>query len=531
MIQIGKKWSLIIIILSIIVGCNSKGSETEAQDKLGEKQSITISWPQDIGELNPHAYSPNQMFAQNLVYEPLVTYGTDGSVQPHLAEDWTISEDGREYTFLLRENVLFSDGTLFTAEVAKRNLDLVIAQKDNHNWLELVNQLEEVIAEDDYTLVLKLKNPYYPMLQELALVRPVRFMGENGFAEGGTDFITPIGTGPWVLKEYRKNEMALFERNEAYWGEKPKLEELIIKVIPDGESRVIAFENGEIDLIYGNGLISLDSYKFLRDSGQYQIGQSDPIGTRAIVINSNRGTTTDVNVRQAIIHGINTKNIVSELFYGTETVAETLFATNVPYSDVGLIPYEYNVEKAIKLLEESGWYISEDSSFRTKEGSTLQVELSFDYSNQIQKSIAELMQGELRQIGIDLVLVGEESQSYYERQKTGKFNMTFNDTWGAPYDPHSFVSSMRTPSHADFMAQLGLEMKPEIDKKISEVLITTDEVKRQEIYNFILKTLHEQAIYLPISYTTNIAIYHDHVNNVEFSPVQYEFLLEQVEIK
>lgn len=530
MIQIWKKWSLIIVTLSLIAGCNSKFSETEFHGKTEKKQSITISWPQDIGELNPHAYSPNQMFAQNLVYESLVTYGLDGSIQPHLAVDWTISADGREYTFKLRENVLFSDGTLFTAKVAKKNLDLVIGQKENHNWLELVNQLEEVIAEDDYTLVLRLKNPYYPMLQELALVRPVRFLGEKGFVEGSTKFRQPIGTGPWVLTEYRKNELAVFERNEAYWGEKPKLEELIIKVIPDGESRVIAFENGEIDLIYGNGLISLDSYKFLSDTGQYKIGQSEPMGTRTIAINSNRGATTDINVRQAIIHGINTKSIVSELFYGTEPVAETLFATNVPYSNVGLIPYEYNVEKAKKLLEESGWDILEGSSFRTKAGSTLQVELSFDYSNQIQKSIAELMQGELRQIGIDLVLVGEESQSYYERQKMGEFDMTFNDTWGAPYDPHSFVSSMRTPSHADYMAQLGLKMKPEIDKKISEVLITTDEVKRQELYNFIFKTLHEQAIYLPISYKTNLAIYHNHVNNVKFSPVQYEFLLEEVEI-
>ncbi|KJF27669.1 nickel ABC transporter substrate-binding protein [Clostridium aceticum] len=528
--------SFILTASMLLAGCgsNNQPATGEGEDTATGEKVLTTSWPRDLGELNPHAYSPNQMFAQDMVYEALVTYGKGGEIEPQLAVDWEISPDGKEYIFQLREGVKFSDGSEFNAHIAKKNFDAVLANFERHSWLDLIAQIDDTEVIDEHTLKVVFKNPYYPALQELALIRPLRFLGEAGFPEDGSTaqrIEKPIGTGPWVLSEVVLGEYAVFTKNEYYWGTQPKVDKVVVKIIPDGETRAMAFEKKEIDLIYGSGLISLDSYKQLRDSGKYETGISQPLATRLLAINSNKGATKELAVRQAIQHAFDKQTLIDAVFYGTEVKADTLLAPNVPYCDLGLEPYNYEVEKANVLLDEAGWKLAEGKEFREKNGEVLEIDLSFDSDDTAQKSIAEVLQADLRKVGINLNLVGEERASHLQRQKDGNFNLIFSDSSGAPYDPHALVGSMRTPAHADYQAQIGLPMKAEIDAKITEVLISTDEEERQALYEYILGTLHEQAVYLPISYQTNIAVYHDYVSGVEFLETMYEIPFVNMDIK
>jgi nickel transport system substrate-binding protein len=519
----------LLTLLFVVSGCGGgaeKGKDSSAAS------TLNVSWNTDIGDLNPHLYS-SQMFAQGMVYEALVKYGQGGKIEPWLAESWTISPDGREYTFKLRRDVKFSDGSPFNAQAVKKNFDAVLANAKLHDWLEMIAQMKEVTATDDYTIKITFKNPYYPALQELALIRPIRFLAPAGFPDSGDtsqSIKVPIGTGPWVLSEHKKNEYAVFTRNDNYWGPKPKLQKVLVKIIPDGESRVIAFEKGELNLIYGSGLISLDSFKQLKESGKYETKLSDPTSTRALAVNSNRGPTKELKVRQALQYAFNKQALIDGLFYGTETPADTLFSPNFPYCDLNLEPYGYSPEKAGALLEEAGWKQAQGKEFREKDGQPLLLELCFDSTDSVQKSIAETIQGDFKKVGVNLKLVGEEKQSFNQRQKDGNFNLIFSDTWGAPYDPHSMVSSMRHPSHADYQAQSGLSMKADIDKKIGEVLVSTDATQRQELYRYILGTLHQQAVYLPISNLCNMAIYKKNISGVEFA-LKYDMPFEKMEIQ
>ncbi|SNS93718.1 nickel transport system substrate-binding protein [Anaerovirgula multivorans] len=534
------KWHVLFICLAVsasilLAGCGSNNQPVaqEQGEATTQEKILTISWGQDMGELNPHMYSPNQMFAQDMVYESLVRYGEDGEIQPKLAEDWEISPDGKEYTFKLRKDVKFSDGSSFNAAIAKKNFDVVLSNAERHNWLELINQIEATEVVEEYTLKLVFKNPYYPALQELALIRPLRFLGEAGFPDNGNTaegIKQAIGTGPWVFSEEVKGEYAVFTKNEHYWGAEPKVDKIVIKIIPDAETRAMAFEKKEIDLIYGSGLISLDSFKQFRDSGKYKTDISNPLATRFLAINSNKGATKELEVRRAIQHAFDKQTFIDAVFYGTEKKADTLFASNFPYCDLGLEAYDYNLEKASLLLEEAGWKKGEGKEFREKNGQLLEMEFNFDSDDAIQKSIGEVLQGDLKKAGIKLNLVGEETASYAQRQKDGNFNLIYESNWGAPYDPHSFVSSMRTPAHADYQAQIGLPMKSEIDAKITEVLLSTNEEERQELYAYILETLHEQAVYLPISYRSNIAVHHDYVSGVVFFGTQYEMPLANIDL-
>lgn len=522
--------STVLIFTLLFTACSGTPSANNTSSEAGQK-TIKFSSANDIGPINPHMYAPNQMFAQNMVYESLVKY-VDGEVIPHLAEKWEISEDGKEYTFFLRKDVKFSDGSSFNADIVVKNIDAVLANKKRHSWLELVNQIKGATKEGEHTVKISLSNSYYPMLQELALIRPFRFLGEAGFpADGNTSegIKAPIGTGPWVLTDYKINDYAEFSKNENYWGEKPKADKIRVAVIPDGESRVLAFENKEIDVIYGDGSISLDSFKYLKETGKYETAVSEPLFTKSIAINSNKGPLQDINVRKAIEHAFNKQSVIDNVFYGTDKIADTLFPSSFPYSDVDLKPYAYDVNKAEQLLEEAGWSLPAKQEFREKDGQVLELELCFDSANNVHKAIAEVMQGDLRKIGINVKLVGEENQLFGQRQTNGNFDLIFSDTFGTPYDPHAMVSSMRIPSHADYQAQVGLPMKEELDQKIEEALLSTDEKTRQELYKYILTTLHEQAVYLPISYGTNLTVYHNNIKGLQFGQMNSEIPFEKMD--
>jgi len=498
--------------------------------------TLTYAWPSNVGPLNPHLYAPNQMFAQAMVYEGLVAAAEGGRVVPWLAESWTLSPDGRVYTFTLRDGVTFSDGAVFDAAAAKLNVDAVLANRKRHEWLELAAQIERAEAVDARTLKLTLKNPYYPAIQELALIRPFRFLSPAAFPESGRTaegIKAPAGTGPWKLVETRKGEHDLFARNERYWGAAPKIDRILVKVIPDPNTRAIAFETGEVDLILGgaDAQVSADAFARLRAQPRITTAVSKPLATRMVALNSKRGPTADLAVRQAILRAIDKDAIVKGILYGIEPRADTLFATNFPYTDAGLPRVGFDPAEASRLLEGAGWKRVGNAPIRVKDGVPLRVELCFVGNDPQQKSIAEVMQADLRKAGIDVVLVGEEANANAARQKDGSFGLIFGDTWGAPYDPHAFVSSMRVPSHADYQAQSGLTMKAEIDRWIGEALVSTDEEVRRDLYRRILTVLHDQAVYLPISYPTAILAHGPKLTGVGFGATRYEIPFAAIGLK
>ncbi|BBO91815.1 nickel ABC transporter substrate-binding protein [Desulfosarcina ovata] len=496
---------------------------------LAESDTLIYSWPGNVGPLNPHLYSPNQMFAQAMVYEPLVRYSLDGNIQPCLAESWDISPDGRVYTIRLRQGVVFSDGVPFDAKAVKMNIDAVMANAKRHAWLELVHQIRETVIVDAHTVKIILKDPYYPFLQDMALVRPFRFLSPSAFPDSGNtaDGIKQaVGTGPWVLVESKLGEYDRFERNENYWGKRPPMKTILVKVIPDPNSRAVAFETGAIDLIYGDGQISLDTYDRFRSDPRYRTAISQPLCTRSLAINSGRGPTRELAVRQAIQHAVDKDAIVKGVFLDTEIKADTLYSANIPYCDLKLPPYAFDPAKAESILATAGWKRTEKTGFRTRDGQVLSVDLCFVGNDAVMKAVAEVLQSDLQRVGVKINLLGEEQDSFYKRQKSGEFGLIFNNTWGPPYEPHSYLSSWRVPSHADYEAQSGLPMKPEIDATIGRVLVSTDEGVRADTYRKILTTIHEQAVYLSLSYTTGLIVHGKGMQGASFGPTKNEIPFE-----
>ena len=398
------------LLLTALAGCGQggeaapSGSSSDADSETGTRDELIFVNYRDIRDLNPHLYA-GEMYDHGILYDTVVSNTEDGYVGC-LAEDWTISDDGRIYTFNIRDGVTFSDGTPCDANAILANFNAILENRERHTWLEMMNLLVGVSAPDEDTFVIEMSEPYYPMLTELACIRPFAMISPNCMIDGSTmnGVNGYIGTGPYVLTDFVTDEYAVFERNENYWGEAPAIQKITVKVIPDNQTRIMALENEEIDLIFGKNMLDADAISQYVDSDRFTVSLSDPTSTRHIVLN---------------IHG-------------------------------------------------------------------------------------------------------EEEQSYRDNMKAGNFDMVFNICWGMPYDPQSSLAAMRAPVYGDYAAQQGLEDKAEIDQAITDILTSTDEAERQELYDFVLTRLHEDAVYIPLTYETNKALYTSELKGVHFGTDQYD---------
>lgn len=521
-----------ILLVLILTGCGSTTSERS-------EETLVYAHATDIGDLNPHLYS-SEIFAQNLIYEGLVKVGETGEIEPWLAQSWAISEDGKTYTFKLRENVTFSDGTPWNAQVAKANLDAIIANAERHTWLESVNLLKKinesggqsVEVTGEYELTIRLAESYDPFLIELSVTRPYRFVSTTCLIEGQSKegITSPIGTGSYVLKEHQVNQYATFIANENYWGTVPNIKEVVVEIIPDHQTRVMALESGEVDLIYGMDSIDIETYLRFGNIPGFATDISEPISTRMLMLNTTDEILKDLKVRQALWYATDREIISEGIFSGVEIPADTIFTSSVPYGGIELRPYTYNLEKAKALLEEAGWELDEDGLYRQKEGQVLEITLHYSMESAIEKTLAVFYQSEMKKIGVKLKIIGEEKQSFQSRMKSGDFDMAFNNTWGAPYDPKSFLAGMRLSVHGDYMAQLGLEEKETIDEQIYTALTTTDETEREACYDYVLTTLHEKAVYIPLTHQRNYTVYNARIKGVTFNPSKFEIPIEKMSI-
>lgn len=518
-----------ILALGLLSGCGQKeaassvstaASEPAAAVNGSDQELVFVNY-RDIRDLNPHLYA-GEMYAQSILYDTLVSIIEDG-YEGCLAESWTISEDGKIYTFKIRDGVTFSDGTVCDANAILANFNAVIENKDRHTWLEMMNLLVGVSAPDDHTFVIELSEAYYPMLTELGCIRPFAMISPNCMINGSTkDGVSGyIGTGPYVLTDFETDQYAVFERNENYWGEKPEIERITVKVIPDNQTRIMALESGEIDLIFGKNMLDADAISQYVDSDKFEVALSDPTSTRHIVLNTTNEILSDTAVRQALQHATNRTAISEGIFYGLEQPADTLYAATVPYCDVELTPYEYSTETASSMLDEAGWIMG-SSGIREKGGKKLELDLLYNSDSVTEKTISEYLQSEYLKLGISLNIHGEEEQSYRDNMKAGNFDMVFNICWGMPYDPQSSLAAMRAPVYGDFAAQQGLADKKEIDQAITDILTTTDEEERQELYRFVLTRLHEDAVYIPLTFECNKALYTKNLQGVHFGTDQYD---------
>ncbi|MDQ0166520.1 ABC transporter substrate-binding protein [Caldalkalibacillus horti] len=505
--------TIMLIIFSAIVGC----SFSSAGDDRASEVTFVESWDFASGfhpintlavstNHGPAAYMPN-------FYETLVNY-KDGEFVPGLAESWDISADGQVYTFYLKENVKFSDGTRFDAEAVKKNLEVIPIMLGDYNGTmgRVTTLLDQIVVMDPYTVEVHLTSPYYGALKDFTMPNPMAMVSPNGLESDGAMSeewkTTTFGTGPYMYEGETDGTTYTFIKNPYYWGEDPQVEKFHIKVIPDNDTKLLALRNGEIDMIVGAKHVSHDGFNEMKAVAGFEAIISEAVSsTRTLGFNVTKAPFDELDVRLAASYAIDKLGISSSIFSGVEPKADSIFDPSMPYTDVNLTPYEYDKEKAKELLENAGWVDSDGDGVREKNGVRLEGEILYMTGQAMIDDLILALATQLNEIGMAIKPNGMERMAYYSKIQQNEFTIAFNETYGIIYDPYTYISNMNPDHMMDNFAALGLSFVENSNEIINALNVSVDEEEIQETYSFILTEIHEKAIFLPISYMKELAVY------------------------
>jgi len=356
----------------------------------------------DIGSLDPHfATIGSDMSILNCIYNGLVRFpkGTIDfeKIEPDLAERWEKSADYTKWTFFLRKHVKWhKDFGELTAEDVKFSIERVMDPKTGSPFRTQFANFGEVRVLDRYTVQLVLKRP-----DPFLLLRVMDYQGgivvsKKAVEKYGKDFkINPVGTGPFEFVEYRPRERVILKRNESYFRGKPILERVEYIFMPEINSRLLAFQKGELDC-----LRFADQYiPVLRSQGAI-IDLPWPGEYNAYFINITKKPLDDIRVRRALAHGINRKQLMK--FMGEAVLGEAYSACpNGYFGHTDQVPrYDYDPVKAKELLREAGY----------PNGFTMKVYMS---SSETMKMTAEIIQEQWRKIGVNMEIEIVDHSTYH----------------------------------------------------------------------------------------------------------------------
>jgi len=372
-----------------------------------------------------------------IVFDGLVHYGPNGTLEPGLAETWTVADDGLSITFNLRKGVTFSDGTPFDATAAEWNLKRWMGNAD-FSWIAISDAFDSTVVQDPQTLVLKLKRPVPAGLLELTIVRPVRFLSPKAVDADGKQ-TAAIGTGPWIL-ESTDSSGAVLTRNDNYWGEKPKFSRIELSVVPDELARANALRSGDLDIIGGDWVAPLSPRRAKSLNGEGVTVVAEP-GTATMLLGFSPKSPVmqDIAVRRAIFNAIDRQAVATVLFEGYADPIADLFPSNIPLAGKRHEVPTRDVATVKKILTDGGW--SESGSW-SKDGQTLELEfLVSEESLPGSRRVAEMAQGQLAECGIQARVTSVDNATMHDRRPAFEYDLTFFTTYGAPYDPHGTLGN------------------------------------------------------------------------------------------
>ena len=282
----------------------------------------------------------------------------------------------------------------------------------------------------------------------------------------------------------------------------------------------------------GADSIDVEAMDQLAASGEYQVVRSEAMNTAMIVANSSNQSSPvhEKAVREALWMGIDRDTISKDIFNGTQTVADTLFSSNVNYANVDLKVRAYDPEAAKRLLDQADWTLAEGKTVRTKSGEPLAMKLYYDSNSSSQKTQAEFIQYAMKEIGIDLELKGEESSSIANRRATGEYDLLFNQTWGLAYDPQSTIAAFTSDSAYKHTTS-GIAEAADLYKKIDQVMSSTDEETRTALYADILKMVHDEAVFIPLTNGRVTIVAPKRLQGITFKQTQYELPFEKMKFE
>ncbi|GAA3411086.1 ABC transporter substrate-binding protein [Paenibacillus hodogayensis] len=510
-------WLAAVVVASVLVTGCSRTPDKEAGSPDAGKQ-VEQKGPQQGGELTfALAGSPRSMDphgdgsalggrVQRAMFDSLVIL-VNNEVKPWLATEWSVSPDGKSYTFKLRKDVKFHDGTPFTAQSVKENFDRIYDPNTKAGvGREAIGPYASSEVLDEHTLKVNLKDPYSPFLTGISqfLIGNVSPQAlEKIGAELGK--VPPAGTGPFKFVKWTENtEIALVKNPDYKWAPEgisnkgpAYLDKLTFKIVPEEASRIGSVMSGEV---LAGETVPPQNVVSLQNDSKLQIIQTQTGGLPfTLFINQKREPWNELKARQALQLAIDVDSIVKTLYLGTyERAWSPLSPSTLGYSKSLENTVKPDVKKANELLDELGWVRGADG-IRAKDGKKLSILYVESSPNREKRNdIAAIIQQQLKQIGVS-VEVEITKDAYTTVITKGKpYDIFGNSTVSPDPDRLRFFYHSQVQNVPGDQRNIPGLADPEIDKLIDKGSIESDKAKREQIYKELQQAIINKAVIIPI---------------------------------
>ncbi|MYL65356.1 ABC transporter substrate-binding protein [Bacillus hwajinpoensis] len=497
---------LFVLLLSIgLAGCGgsneSSGNGGGDSGDGGEEAGGTLIFGRggDSVSLDPASVTDGESFkVTKNIFDTLLDYGDDNTdVQEALATDWEVSDDGKTYTFTLREGVKFHDGTDFNADAVVYNFERWMNGNEEAFYYyksmfggfkgDEGHVIESVTAKDDYTVEFKLKRPQAPFLKNIAM-SPFAIASPDALEKQGDKFgENPVGTGPFVFDQWNRNDKIVLNKNEEYWMDGyPKLDSVIFRAIPDNSARLNALMAGEIDLMDG---LNPSDVQQVEDNGDLQTFFRPSMNVGYVGLTTNRGPLKDKLVRQALNHAVDKQALIDSFYAGQAEPAKNPMPPVIGGYNDDIEGYEYDLDKAKELLKEAGY----EDGFEME---LWAMPVPRPYMPDGQK-VAEVLQKSFAEIGVDAEIKSYEWATYLEKARNGEADSFLLGWTGDNGDADNFLYVLLDQDNIGSNNYTYYENQ-ELHDLLIEAQSTPDEEERNKLYKEAQEIIHEDAPWIPL---------------------------------
>lgn len=478
------------------------------------KNVLVVGVASDPSVLDPAVTSDNFDMRQTYpVYDRLVKYKTingEGSteVEPMAAESWSVSRDGSEWTFKLRKDITFADGTPLDAAAVKFSLDRVRAvNMGPAGNLECLDQVEVL---DPYTVKCVLKYPFAPFVQILAfngcsIINPaVVKHARDGDLSRAWLAQNMDGSGPFVMTEWVRGERVVLEPRKGYWGEKPKFDRVIIRTMREAADRRLALEKGDIDITES---LLVDQLPELEKNPALRVERHDGQFVEYVYINNTRTPLNDKRVRQALSYAVDYKGIIEHVLQGNGEQMRGPVPQGMWGHNPKAFQYHRDVAKARELLKEAGH----------EKG--LELTLIYSERRATWEQIATILQSNFADIGVTLKLELMANPTLRDRFGNKNYDLCLG-AWSPDFgDPYMFMNLWFDSQFAGMAGNRSFYSNPEVDSLLRAAASSTDHEKRVELYTRAQDMVIDDAAYIYLYQLKAIVPMRKNVKGFVFNPM------------
>lgn len=471
--------------LSAVAALGGIAFEAQTAQATEAGSRIVIGRPVDSDNLDPVTCIGNvNIFIFNLILDGLVKTSDDGeTIEPCLATDWEVSEDGCTYTFTVQEGLVFSDGSPVTAEDWEFTFNRAIENEDS-NWHMCVENIDHVECPDDTTVIVVTKEAAASTLANLCIftlgVQSKAYyeqVGDEEYMNGA------VGTGPYTVKEWVKGEYLTLTANPNYrFADLPLTEEIEFKVVSDDSARQLQLQGGDIDVATDLPFATLMQ---LESDSNIVVSPDPSTMVYWISLNTQSEVLSNIDARRALIAATNAQEFVDAISFGYATAAGTIFAPSSEYCDHSLEAPSGDLEAAKQYLEAAGY----------PDGFTIRMLLRS--GNATNEQIAMVLAQQWAQIGVTLEIDQRESTAYSEARKALDLDVVISGWSDDIQDPSELMQFAFDYSVCSGY-YTGYEQPEDMQALNNAANVELDDEKRKELYAQIQQGFTDEAIFIPL---------------------------------